>query len=277
MDFDANAYRNDPSAAMRSPFSRLWAVAGLAFWLLAAQARAADDGPLAPCGVAPRPTYADPGAPPSVRSWSGGKLSRDWAPQSCTGWATSGFDVLVALAGSFRHDGEVDELLARIGAISSLKGIRYWSTTDKAWRPLVTEAFALNGPDLELKGPDFTAAQFTTGRSLYFAQSDNRSTGRTIYRQRILVVDRARFALASENVTAVKMMVLTLFGAGDLQSVYFLERRSPGVWSFYSLSRTRNGSSMLSGGHEASYINRAVAFYRHVAGIPTDQEPPAAR
>jgi hypothetical protein len=29
--------------------------------------------------------------------------------------------------------------------------------------------------------------------------------------------------------------------------------------------------------YEASYINRAVAYYRHIAGIPTDQEPPAAR
>jgi len=28
---------------------------------------------------------------------------------------------------------------------------------------------------------------------------------------------------------------------------------------------------------DASYINRAVAFYRHIAGIPSDQEPPAAR
>ena len=27
----------------------------------------------------------------------------------------------------------------------------------------------------------------------------------------------------------------------------------------------------------ASSINRAVAFYRHFVGIPTDQEPPAAR
>jgi hypothetical protein len=33
----------------------------------------------------------------------------------------------------------------------------------------------------------------------------------------------------------------------------------------------------LSTGGEAPYINRAVAFFRHIAGIPTDQEPPAAR
>ena len=31
-----------------------------------------------------------------------------------------------------------------------------------------------------------------------------------------------------------------------------------------------------SQGREASYVNRAVAIFRHVAGLPTDQEPPAA-
>ena len=36
-------------------------------------------------------------------------------------------------------------------------------------------------------------------------------------------------------------------------------------------------SAVLPVGSDASYINRAVAFYRLVAAIPTDQEPPAAR
>jgi hypothetical protein len=36
-------------------------------------------------------------------------------------------------------------------------------------------------------------------------------------------------------------------------------------------------SSLLPTGDHASYINRAVAFYRFVANIPTDQPPPAAR
>jgi hypothetical protein len=73
------------------------------------------------------------------------------------------------------------------------------------------------------------------------------------------------------------MMMLTLFDAGDIQSAVFLERRSPGVWNFYSLTRTRMASSFMPTGGDASYINRAVAFYRLVAGVPTDQEPAAAR
>jgi hypothetical protein len=30
-------------------------------------------------------------------------------------------------------------------------------------------------------------------------------------------------------------------------------------------------------GSNASYVNRLAALYRYTAGIPTDQEPPAAR
>ena len=29
-------------------------------------------------------------------------------------------------------------------------------------------------------------------------------------------------------------------------------------------------------GNEASYVNRAVALFRHLAGLPTDQGSPAA-
>ena len=36
-------------------------------------------------------------------------------------------------------------------------------------------------------------------------------------------------------------------------------------------------TGLLTGGHPASWINRAIAFYRHFAGIPTDVEPPAVR
>jgi hypothetical protein len=37
-----------------------------------------------------------------------------------------------------------------------------------------------------------------------------------------------------------------------------------------------NASGLVTA-NEASAINRAVAFYRWMVGIPGDQEPPAAR
>jgi hypothetical protein len=88
---------------------------------------------------------------------------------------------------------------------------------------------------------------------------------------------REQLLVTTENLTPVKKMMLTFFEPGSLQTFCLIERRGPGVWNFYSVTRTRVASSLLPAGGEASYINRAVAFFRYVAGIPTDQEPPAAR
>lgn len=257
------------------PAHALVLVAMLAL-LGSATARAGDDGPRLPCEGPPAPAYTEPGAAPAVQAWRG-KAAQEWQPPACSGLSVKGADILVAVAGSFKHDGEIDELLARIGAISAKTNVRYWSTTEKAWKPLVTEAFALSGPDPAQRRADFSAAQFVKGQTLHYAQSDNRSSGKTIYRDRVYAVGRDSLVMSSENVTPVKMAVLTLFDAGDLQNAYFLARRGPGVWSFYSLTRTRMASSLMPVGGDGSYINRAVAFYRLVAGIPTDQEPPAAR
>jgi hypothetical protein len=83
------------------------------------------------------------------------------------------------------------------------------------------------------------------------------------------------FIIESENRTAVRWWGLTVFRPGDIHSVYFLERREPGIWSYYAVT-TIAGASWFTAGHEKSYINRMVALYRRTAGIPTDLEPPAA-
>jgi hypothetical protein len=72
-------------------------------------------------------------------------------------------------------------------------------------------------------------------------------------------------------------LLVTLFHPGELQSIYFFDRESPDTWRFYSIVHTAPPTSRLFTGNESSAINRAVAFYRHMVGIPTDQEPPAAR
>jgi len=266
---------DDHRKAAMKPLHRL--VIGITLAALAAlPARAGDDGPRLPCGAAPQPTWSEPGQPPAVQAWRGAS-ARGWVPPGCTGWAASPADILVAVAGSFRHDGDIDVLLTRIGAISAKSNVRYWSTTEKRWQPLVTEAFALSGPDAAQRREDFTPTHFAKGQTLHYAQSDNRSSGKTIYRERVLQIDRDRLVVVTENLTPVKMTLITLFDAGDMQTAYFVERRSSGLWNFYSLTRTRMASSLMPIGSDASYINRAVAFYRLVAAIPTDQEPPAAR
>jgi hypothetical protein len=237
---------------------------------------ATEGGPRLPCGEAPLPGYSTPGEPPTVRVWTDEEPSGGWDPPDCAGWTERAHRVLIALAGSFRHDGDVEDLLSRFGAVSALTGIRYWSVSDKAWQPLVTEATALSAPDAARRRSDFAVAEMVLGQVLYLAQRDNRSSGPVVYRMHLQEIRPGRLVIQTENVTVIRLWLLPLFGPGDVQVVYFLERLSVDVWGYYSLLRTDTASNLLRGGHEASYINRAVAFYRHLAGIPTDRDPPAA-
>jgi hypothetical protein len=107
-------------------------------------------------------------------------------------------------------------------------------------------------------------------------QADNLS-GAAIYRMHIAEVSADRLVFDVENVSVMRYLFLTLFPPGEMQSIYFLDRESDSVWRYYSMARTGRNASRLATGHESSSINRAVAFYRSLAGIPTDQDPPAAR
>jgi len=233
---------------------------------------APEEGPLPPCGEVSHPASPDLGEPPRVQVWSSSELPTSWRPPACTGWTTRDFKMLIALTGSFRYDGDVEALLGRFGAVSALTEIRYWSISDGAWRPLVTEASALSAADSDRRRADFTAAEMAGGEDLFFAQSDNRSSKEVVYRLRVLEMRPGGLVIQTENVSAVRLLLLPLFEPGDIEVAYFLDRRSPGVWDFYSLTR----ATPRFGGHVASYINRAVAAYRHIAGIPTDRDPPLA-
>jgi hypothetical protein len=167
-------------------------------------------------------------------------------------------------------------LLARFGAVSALPTIRYWSVSDKKWEDLITRASALAGPDPRQHRPDFAPAEMIGGADLFFAQDDNRSTGDVVYRLRVREFAPDRLVVATENISPVRYLLLSLAGAGDLQAVYFLQRLAGEEWGYYSLVRTGAGASALAAGHAASYVNRAVAFFRHLAGLPAAQDPPAA-
>jgi hypothetical protein len=183
--------------------------------------------------------------------------------------------MLLAVAGTLQSaDGEA-ALLSRFGAVSRLLRVRYWSTTDHTWRPLLTAVTALtNQVSCQPRG-DFTTTEIESGQDLYLAQTDSRSTNEVIYRMRLRGSDSQHFVIETENVTPVRWWALTLYKPGDLYSLHFLDQRSPGIWSYYSLTRIDGGRWLITG-HEKSYINRAVALYRHFAGIPTDLEPPPA-
>jgi hypothetical protein len=224
----------------------------------------------------PQPGYAPVGAPPNVQIWKDQSLAGFPAHVSCVGWSTSKFQLLIAVAGTFRNSEGARALLSRFGAVSTLLSVRYWSTTDQSWRPLVLSATALTGKLASQTRGDFTSAELEGGKDVYLAQADSRGAGAVIYRMWVRESKPNGFIIETENVTPVRWLALTLLKPGGLHSVYFIEQRSPGIWSYYSLTRIAE-SSWLIAGHERSYINRVVALYRHIAGIPTDLEPPPAR
>jgi hypothetical protein len=234
--------------------------------------------PQPPCKVAALPAYSAPGAAPTIAIWHRDDLEHSkWRPPSCTGWSpTAHSKLIVALAGSFRFNGDMTQLLERAGAISAFRTIRYWSTTNKEWRPLVNDASALSGPDKANRRADFSASDLIKNATLYYWEDDSRS-GEIVYRLSVFENTPDRAVIASENITAIRKFIVTLFKPGTLQSTIFIQRLSPGLFGIYILNRTGEGTSALAEGHDSSYVNRAVALYRQLAGIKTDQEPPAAR
>jgi hypothetical protein len=231
-------------------------------------------GPQPPCGAESNPPYPDLEHSPAIKVWDRSSLGRDWTPPACLGWSALGFTTLVSTVARFHATG-LEGLLQRIGDISGLTGIRYWSTTHQSWRTLIVSATAVAGPGGSAR-PDFSAADLAQGSIRYFQQSDSLS-GKATYKMEMVSVTPDRLIFETENITGLHYMLLPLFPPHELQAIYFLERESPDIWRYYSIARTGKDASSLAAGHDASTINRAVAFFRYFAGIPTDQEPPAAR
>jgi hypothetical protein len=237
--------------------------------------RRSEPGPQPPCGNEPTPPYPPLDDPAIVKSWSEASTGRDWRPPACTGWAAEGFTTLVTTVARFRNASEAEGLLRRVGAISELKGMRYWSTTHKRWRTLVVDAYALDTSQAGQRRKDFTPDEMKPGNVLYFEQVDNLS-GKAAYRMHIATVSANRLVIDIENVSTMRYLLVPILHPGEMQSICFLDRESEGVWRYYSIVRTGRNANRLIAGNQSSAVNRAVAFYRHVVGIPTDQDPPAA-
>ncbi len=211
-----------------------------------------------------------------MKLWSKSYSGSDWKPPACTGWTAAGFTTLVTTVARFRHTSEADGLLRHIGAISELAGMRYWSTTHKQWQTLIADSYALTDLQRGQGRKDFSSEEMKEGGILYFEQDDN-LTGKGIYRMHITKASANRLVFDVENVSTMRYFFVPVLSPGEMQSIYFLDRESDNVWRYYSIVRTGKNANSRIAGNASSAVNRAVAFYRHMVGIPTDQEPPAAR
>jgi hypothetical protein len=234
------------------------------------------EGPQPPCGCEVNPFYPDLDQPVTTKSWSAVDLDRDWKPPACLGWNSDGFTTLVTTVATFRYSKEAAGLLYNFGAISQWKGLRYWSVTHKQWRTLITDGYALSTSRGGERRDDFRENEMAEGNVLYFEQ-DNNVSGKAIYRMQVVHASSNHIEIRIENVGAIRYLLVPILHSGDLQSVYFLDRKSQSTWRYYSIVRTGKSANRLIAGNDSSAINRAVAVYRHLVGIPDTTEPPAAR
>jgi hypothetical protein len=228
-----------------------------------------------PCPPAPANIYPPLDAPPAIGVWHQKELLQEnWTPPSCTGWPSAADSrLLVTLAGRFRFSGSMDELLDRVGAISSLTEVRYWSDSEKEWRHLAEEASALTTANPANRRSDFKASELRKGAQLFYRENDE--NGReTVYRLSVYVNSSDCFVLANENATPIKKSLFTIFKPATLQSIVILQRLSPSTFGVHMLNRTDKGASSLSEGHEKTYVNRSVALYRKLIGVRSDLGPP---
>jgi hypothetical protein len=259
--------------------SLAWTLAlvfGLSFAVAGSSEQIVGPGPQPPCGNEPNPSYPALNDPPEVKSWSQHDLGLTWKSPACTGWTEQGFTTLVTTSARFPYSAEARALLRHIGAISERAGMRYWSTTHKRWQTLIVDAHALTGAQHSERRQDFTLDELKVGKALYFEEVDN-LTGKATYRMQIVEESANRIVFAVENVSTIHYSFIPVLRPGEMQSIYFLNRESESVWRYYSIVRTGKNANKRLAGNESSSINRAVAFYRFVVGVPTDQEPPAAR
>ncbi len=224
------------------------------------------------CGQGPPPAYPAPDQPVIVESWlAGGR--RDGPPPDCGGLASTDFELLVRLTASYASGDDLDQQLVRFGAVSQLRGMRYWSFSDHRRQTLIHDAYAVQGIGTPRARPDFSPAELKSGAELAFLHNDNRSGQMVPYRMRLLRHGADGFVLRVENAGDISMWGMTLVASREMQWAVSVERLGPGRWGYRSLlglHSLRMGSAQQ---HRLSNLSRAVAMFDLVSGRQTEVEP----
>lgn len=225
---------------------------------------AAAQGAPALCGNAAPAPYPARGLPPQVAIWSASQPQLGAGPL-CAGLRTRDFALLVGVTGRFASAASAEALLARVGAVSALKGVTYWSQHDRRREVLITDAVALDGLVKPRRRADFSSAELAAGQPLYFEQHDNRATTAVIYQLRVRELAPTGWSVSLENASAVKVFLATLFEPGDVQTVISVQQIAPGEWGYRSLTGLRRVGVGQVDSFGASYVNRALAMFEHLS------------
>ena len=244
-----------------------WAAAAV---LLASAATYAASAtlPRPPCGDGdPVPEYGH-ATDPTIESWS--KL--EWTAPDCLAWKDSRYKFVIATAGRIEAS-DAAAVRSRMGAISTTRGLLYWSVTEGAWRVLIKDASALSSANGERRA-DFDAAELREDATLHFVEQDNRSDEPVVYAMHVLESKPGRIVVETENVTPIKAMFTTPFPPGTLKTAYIAKRLDSHMWGLYVISAATDRASGLVSLAKSSYENRAKALFAHFAGVAIDHGKP---
>ena len=113
------------------------------------------------------------------------------------------------------------------------------------------------------------------GKTYQFRERDENG-GDIAYSLRVLRHDPTHLIVATENVSPIRIAIVTAFEPGSLQTVTFVEKVGADQWNTYQITRAGAGASSLVVGYRGSFLNRLEAVRRYLAGQPTDQQSPLA-
>lgn len=225
-------------------------------------------GPRPPCGDGdPVPAYGEANDP-AIESWS--KL--EWPATACLAWSDSRYRFVIAIAARIEAS-DAAALRSRLGAVSTTRGLLYWSVTESAWRMLIEDAAALSSAQGGRR-EDFAPAELRQGATLYFVEKDNRSEEPVTYAMHVLESKPDRILVETENVTPIKAFLATVFPPGTLRNAYIMTRVDSRTWGFYAISAATERASGFVSLAKTSYENRARVFFAHFAGVALAHDRP---
>jgi hypothetical protein len=230
--------------------------------------------PRAPCDGAPVPDWPAVTSQLAIAFWDEADLPADWQPPTCSGWRPASFSVLMAAAARVSVPGGRTAILARLGQVSRLAGLRYWSVTRGHWTELISEAHAVTTLDPDSRRADYGTDELQPGRDYLYWQQEPTTSGSAVYALRVLRSTPELLVVGVHNATPSRHLGITVLDTGKAQTLYVFRHLEGDQWGYYQLTRLGHGRHDWLPVTHASYANRAQAVYRWFAGLPEDALTP---
>ncbi len=225
------------------------------------------------------PIHGEPGevsSLPEIAVWYGDTVRLGGAVPDCLDWPVEELNAAIETNGRFVEPGGWDAVLARIGAVSAQKEIRYWSWSRSRWRELLADSAALSAPDPAAMRADFLPAELEPGRTLYLRQRPNGAEHDAVLRMEVVERSSDRLVIDVENANGVPVNFLLRVQPAQTRLAIIIEAEPDNHFRYRSLmGLDLELGPFLRGLAGDSLRHRSVAIFRYIAGIPTDQEPHA--